>query len=182
MSDTTVQIHGETFRVFLHNEQIEMRIAELGRKISQDYEGLHPIFVIVLNGAFMFAGSLLKSIHIACQTDFIRLSSYEATQSTGKVYQILGLSEAIEGRNIIIVEDIVDTGLSMKYLIGEIKKRNPQSVRVATLFFKPTAIKEAVPLDYVGFEIENQFVVGYGLDYDGLGRNYPDLYVIDRKN
>lgn len=178
MSEASVLIHGEHFQLFLSNHLIEKRIAELGCKINEDYQGLHPVFVIVLNGAFMFGASLLKSIDVPCETDFIRISSYVSKQSGGKVSEVLGVAENIEGKDLIIVEDIVDTGLSMNYLLEDLWRRKPASIKVASLFFKPAALKKEVQLDYIGFEIEDKFVVGYGLDYDGLGRNYPDLYVI----
>lgn len=162
----------------LPNDLIESRIGELGHKISEDYQGLHPVFIIVLNGAFMFAASLMKHVSLTCETDFIRISSYASKESTGKVFELLGLQEDLEGRDLIVLEDIVDTGLSMRFLINELIARRPASVKIASLLYKPTALKEPVYPDYVGFEIEDRFVVGYGLDYDGLGRNYPDLYVI----
>jgi hypoxanthine phosphoribosyltransferase len=178
MSEDTIVIQGEPFQKYLRNDRIEKRIEELGHKISEDYQGLCPIFVIVLNGAFMFASSLLKHVTVLCKTDFIRISSYTSKQSTGKVLEVLGLSENLEGKDLIVVEDIVDTGLSMHFLLGELAKKNPSSVQVASLFYKPEAIQIEMELRYVGFEIENRFVVGYGLDYDGVGRNYPDLYVV----
>ncbi len=159
------------------NEQIERRIAELGYKIGEDYRGLHPVFIIVLNGAFMFAASLLKSVRIPCEANFIKLSSYSGMQSTGEVSVMLESEKNLAGRDLIIVEDIVDTGRSMRFLIDSLTIERPRSIRVATLLFKPGAVIGHVHLDYVGFEIENRFVVGYGLDYDGLGRNYPDIYV-----
>lgn len=173
----SITLHNEPFRVFLENERIEKRIAELGHDISRDYEGLRPVFIIVLNGAFMFAASLLKAVTIPCETNFIRLSSYSSKQSGGKVFETMGIEGSLQGRDLVIVEDIVDTGLSMAFLLNELRLKAPRSVRVASLLYKPEAIKEKIPLDYIGFEIENRFVVGYGLDYDGLGRNYPDLYV-----
>ena len=173
-----ITILDKSFVPFISRKKIEMRISELGAQISSDYEGRCPLFIVVLNGAFLFASELVKTIPLACEITFVRLSSYNHTESTGKVRQIIGLEEKIAGRDVVIIEDIVDTGLTMTQLLRQIQDLQPHSVAVATLLHKPEALKTPVDLHYVGFEIENRFVVGYGLDYDGIGRNLDCLYVL----
>ena len=173
-----ITIHDKTFTPFISQETIENRIAELATQINTDYEGRKPVFLVVLNGAFLFASELVKNIPLSCEITFVRLSSYSQTESTGKVRQIIGLEEKLTDRDVIIVEDIVDTGLTMHQLLQQIKDLGPSSIEIATLLHKPEAIKKPVDLRYVGFEIPNRFVVGYGLDYDGLGRNLDALYVL----
>ena len=178
MRITPIQVHDKHFEVFIAKTVIEKRIIELASQINQDYEGKRPLFLAILNGSFMFAGELMKSVSVSCEITFLRVSSYQATESSGKVVEILGLTENIEGRDIIIVEDIVDTGLTMTALKQQLLAQNPASLSIVTLFQKPEALKQPIDIQYVGFEIENKFVLGYGLDYDGLGRNLGDLYVL----
>ena len=173
-----ITIHDKTFTPFISQETIENRIAELAKQINSDYEGRKPVFLVVLNGAFLFASELVKNIPLSCEITFIRLSSYSQTESTGKVRQIIGLEEKLTDRDVIIIEDIVDTGLTMHQLLLQIQDLGPSSIAIATLLHKPEAIKKPVDLRYVGFQIPNRFVVGYGLDYDGLGRNLDALYVL----
>jgi hypoxanthine phosphoribosyltransferase len=173
-----VTILDKTFTPFISRTVIESRISELAAQISNDYEGRCPLFIVVLNGAFIFATDLLKNIQLSCEITFIRLSSYTQTESTGQVREIIGLEEKIFGRDVIIIEDIVDTGLTMSQLLGQIGAKQPQSVSIATLLHKPEALKTPIEMQYVGFEIENRFVVGYGLDFDGIGRNLDALYVL----
>jgi hypoxanthine phosphoribosyltransferase len=173
-----VSIHDKTFTPFISKENIEMRIAALADTISKDYEHSCPLFVVVLNGAFLFASELLKRTSLTCEIAFIRLSSYHATESSGQVKEIIGIDKDITGRDVIIIEDIVDTGLTMSELLKQLGKNNPKSLEIATLLHKPEALKTPVSMRYVGFEIANKFVVGYGLDYDGIGRNLDALYVL----
>ncbi|WP_254561436.1 hypoxanthine phosphoribosyltransferase [Dyadobacter diqingensis] len=173
-----ITIHDKTFSPFISRDLIESRIAELSTQINTDYEGRNPLFLVVLNGAFLFASELVKNIPLTCEITFVRLSSYAQTESTGKVRQIIGLEEKLTDRDVIIIEDIVDTGLTMHQLLQQIQALAPRTVEIATLLHKPEAIKKAVDLRYVGFEIPNRFVVGYGLDYDGAGRNLDALYVL----
>ncbi|GGC10480.1 hypoxanthine phosphoribosyltransferase [Dyadobacter sediminis] len=173
-----INILDKTFVPFISRSSIESRIAELADQIGKDYAGRNPVFIVVLNGAFLFAGELVKNISLTCEITFIRFSSYSQTESTGNVRQIIGMEESIENRDIIIVEDIVDTGLTMAHLLKQIKDRSPKSVEIATLLHKPEALKTPIDMRYVGFEIDNKFVVGYGLDYDGFGRNLDSLYVL----
>jgi len=174
----TIQLHEKHFEVFIEKRIIEKRIIELASQINQDYSGKRPIFLAILNGSFMFAAELMKSVTLTCEITFLRVTSYQAMESTGKVYQILGLLENIENRDVIILEDIVDTGLTMVEIKQQLLAQNPASLAIATLFQKPEAIKQPIDIQYVGFEIENKFVIGYGLDFDGLGRNLSDLYVL----
>jgi len=172
-----ITILDKQFTPFLNSETIEQRVKELAEQIKNDYEGRCPLFIIVLNGAFLFATDLIKNIPLTCEITFVRLSSYSQTESTGKVRQIIGLEEKIADRDIII-EDIVDTGLTMTQLLSQIGELKPRSIEIATLLHKPAALLKPVKMRYIGFEIENRFVVGYGLDYDGLGRNLNALYVL----
>lgn len=171
-----VLIHDKTFTPFITADRIQARVAELGAAINRDYEGRKPLLIGVLNGSVIFMADLLRHIHTACEIGFIRVSSYRGTASSGSVRSLMGLNESIEGRDVIIVEDIIDTGDTAIYLIEELKKKNPASLRFATILFKPDALRQPVKPDYVGFEIPSAFVVGYGLDYDGLGRNLADIY------
>lgn len=171
-------INDKTFVPFIAADSIQQRIAELAGQINQQYVGKTPLIVVVLNGAFLFAADLMKRLTIPCEVTFIRVASYTGTGSTGQLKEILGLNDAIEGRDLIVVEDIVDTGLTICDVCEQLKAKNPASVAIATLLFKPKALKKPIDLHYVGFEIENQFVLGYGLDYDGLGRNTDEILVL----
>jgi hypoxanthine phosphoribosyltransferase len=171
-----VTIHDKTFVPFISASKIQARIKELGSLIDHDYSDKRPLLIGVLNGSAIFMADLLRNINEACEIAFIRVSSYEGTNSTGKVKSMMGLEDSIHGRHVILVEDIIDTGDTAKYLIEELTAKNPASLRFATILFKPTALKHEINPDYVGFEIPPAFVVGYGLDYDGLGRNLPDIY------
>ena len=171
-------INDKTFVPFIAAEAIQTRIQELAQQINQEYADKKPLLVVVLNGAFLFAADLMKNLTIPCEITFIRVASYSATQSTGQLKQILGLSESVASRHLIVVEDIVDTGLTMCDVCEQLLVQAPASIAIATLLFKPAALKKPVDLRYVGFEIENQFVLGYGLDYDGLGRNTKEILVL----
>lgn len=171
-------INDKTFVPFIAADTIQQRIAELARQINQQYAGKTPLVVVVLNGAFLFAADLMKRLTVSCEVTFIRVASYTGTETTGQLKEILGLNESIQGRDLIVVEDIVDTGLTICDVCEQLKAKNPASLAIATLLFKPKALKKPVDLQYVGFEIENQFVLGYGLDYDGLGRNTDEIMVL----
>jgi hypoxanthine phosphoribosyltransferase len=172
------QIRDKNFVPFIESAPLQARIKALAQEINNDCAGKNPLLIGVLNGSFMFVGDLFKYIDIDCEITFIRVSSYQSTESTGKVKQILGLKEDIQGRDIIIIEDIVDTGMTMQEILGQLASQKPASIKIMTLLFKPSALKVPLKLDYVGFEIENKFVVGYGLDYDGLGRNLDAIFVL----
>lgn len=175
---STVKIHDKEFRVSISASEISHRTAELGKQISKDMQGKRPLFIAVLNGAFLFAADLIKNVSCECEITFVRVSSYSGTQSTGQVRNLIGLNEKIEGRTVIIVEDIVDTGDTASYLIKELLKENPAEIRFASLLLKPKALKHDIHVDYTGFEVPNDFLVGFGLDYDGLGRNLNDIYTL----
>lgn len=171
-------INDKTFVPFIAADAIQTRIQELAEQINQEYINRKPLIVVVLNGAFIFAADLLKNLTIPCEVTFIRVASYTATESTGQLKQILGLSESITNRDLIVIEDIVDTGLTICEVCDQLRGQQPASIAIATLLFKPTALRKAIDLHYVGFEIENRFVLGYGLDYDGLGRNTKEIFVL----
>ena len=174
-------IDDKNFELFIDYSMIEKRIRLMGIQINVDYEDKVPIFIGVLNGSFMFMADLMKEVKISCETTFVKLSSYHGgTESTGKVIEEIGLLVDIKGRDIIIVEDIIDSGTTLKYLLEMLYKQEPKTVKVATLLMKPSALKHRFDeIDFVGFEIANEFVVGYGLDYNGLGRNTCDIYRLE---
>ena len=178
----TVICRDERFRLYLDEATIQARIADLGRLIDADYAEAEtpPIFIGVLNGAFMFTADLMRAVSIDCEVDFYKLSSYgESKVSSGNVTEQKVASADLTGRHVIVVEDIVDTGLSMRYVLDRIAEGNPASLRAATLLRKPEAAKVEVDVDYVGFDIDNLFVIGYGLDYGQLARNLRAIYILD---
>lgn len=169
----------EKFVPYLKEEQIQARVAELGRQISEDYKTKLPIIIGVLNGSFMFMSDLVKNLSINCEMDFFKLSSYgDEKISSGKVKMLKELNADVTDRHLIIVEDIVDTGLSINYIEQLMKEHNPASMRVATLLMKPDKLKYDLKIDYIGFEIPNKFVIGYGLDYAQKYRNLSSIYVL----
>lgn len=174
-----VSYEGLTFEPYISKEEIAARVAEVGKEIMRDCAGKMPLFVCVLNGAFPFASDLFRAVEsIDAEISFIRLKSYEGTGSTGTVKEVLGLNENIEGRSVIIVEDIVDTGNTIYKLLDDLKALKPAELKVATLLFKPEALVCPVKPDYVGFTIPKKFIIGYGLDLNGLARNLNDIYIL----
>ncbi|RYY94926.1 MAG: hypoxanthine phosphoribosyltransferase [Chitinophagaceae bacterium] len=171
-----VTLLDKTFDPYLNEATIQARIAELAQEINKEYEGKQPLFIAILNGAFMFASDLFKQLTITAEISFIKLASYKGTNSTGNVVTAIGLDQDLIGRDIIVVEDIVDTGKTLAEFLPKLQHHQPTSVRIATLLHKPEATKHPLTLDYVGFSIPNKFVVGYGLDYDGIGRNLKEIY------
>lgn len=171
-------MHDKRFEPYIDEAAIAARVRELGAQISRDYEGLNPLFIAILNGSFIFAADLFRTLGIGAEISFIKLASYKGTSSTGHVVTAIGMEEQLGGRHVIILEDIVDTGKTLHAFLPEILQRHPASLKIATFLSKPEARAHEVPTDYVGFEIPNNFVVGYGLDYDGLGRNLPQLYTL----
>lgn len=171
-------VKDKTFVPFITADAIQTRIRELAEQINEEYVGKQPLLVVVLNGAFLFAADLAKHLTIPCEITFLRVSSYQGTTSTGHLKEILGLSEPVTGRDLIVIEDIVDTGRTIGDICDQLLAKQPSSLAIATLLFKPEALQKPLDLHYVGFEIENRFVLGYGLDYDGLGRNTPDIMVL----
>ena len=174
----TVKIKDKSFRVSIPEAEIKQHVKALAEQMSKDLEGKNPIFLGVLNGSFIFAADLMREMTIPCEISFVKLASYQGTTSTGKVREVLGINENLSGRTVVIVEDIVESGQTMKQMIESLGTRNPESVRICTLFFKPEKLKEDLDLDYVAFRIPDDFIVGYGLDYDGLGRELKDVYTI----
>lgn len=173
-----VTIKDKQFEKFIEFQQIQSAIQEIAGKIDHDLRGENPIFVAVLNGAFMFAAELMKEVSVPCEITFVRLASYQGTSTTNKVQEVLGLNESIENRTVVIVEDIVDSGNTMVALKKQLSKYNPKEIKIATLLLKPDALQQDIELEYVALEIPNDFIVGYGLDYDGYGRNLKDIYKI----
>jgi hypoxanthine phosphoribosyltransferase len=174
----TITIKDKKFSVTIPYNEIINSVNEIASRINNDYKGKNPLFIIVLNGAFIFAADLLKKVDLACELSFVKLSSYCGTSTTNCVTQIIGLVEDIEKRDIIVVEDIIDTGITMESIINELSTKNPASVRIATLLFKPDAFTKTFEIDYICIKIPDKFIVGYGLDYDGYGRNLPDIYTL----
>ena len=173
-----IKIHDKYFEPFILFDKINNAINKLADSINKDLEGRTPIFLVILNGSFMFAGDLLKKVDLPCEVSFVKLASYVGTQSTENVRQLIGFDEDIVGRTIIIVEDIIDSGITMENVLGQLESMGAADVRIATLLFKPEAFQKSYKIDYVGIEIPNDFIVGYGLDYDSQGRNLKDIYKI----
>jgi hypoxanthine phosphoribosyltransferase len=174
----TIKVLDKEFKLLLSEKQIRENVKKVAGKINKDLAGKNPLFLAVLNGAFMFASDLMKEITIPCEISFVKLASYQGMQSGGKIREVFGLSERIDGRTVVIVEDIVDSGRTMQQLLSSLSTRNPAEIRIATFLHKPDALQCELTLDYVAFEVPNDFVVGYGLDYDGYGRNYSAVYTL----
>jgi len=174
----TVQLHDKSFAIDIREERILQAVAELADRINSELRDERPLFLGVLNGSFMFLSDLMKYVDIPCEVSFIKVASYDGTSTTGEVKQILGLNEQISGRTVVIVEDIVDTGHTIQHLHDLLQTHQPKQIKIATLLFKPKAYTKSIPLDYVALEVPNDFLVGYGLDYDGLGRNLKHIYKI----
>ncbi len=174
----TIKVHDKEFSEFISSEKIEKAVAEIAAKINIDLKGKNPLFLVVLNGAFIFASDLLKKVTIPCEISFVKLSSYIGTKTTSVVRELIGLDEVLTGRTVVIIEDIIDTGITMGVTTEKLKKLQADEVFIATLLFKPDAFKMNYDIDYIGIKIPNDFIVGYGLDYDGHGRNLPDIYKI----
>ncbi len=171
-----IQIHDLQFVPFIKAAQIAMRVGEMGEAVRAEYTDKCPIFISVLNGAFIFAADLVRASQVECETAFTRLSSYEGTASTGVVKNTLGLDVDLKGRHLVVVEDIVDTGRTLHKFITHLRAQEPASLKVAALLFKPEALQHPLDIDFLGFEIPNKFVVGYGLDYNGRGRQLSSIY------
>lgn len=171
-----LQIHDKTFDIFLTSEEIQTEIQSLATTINSEYQGKDVVFVVILNGAFMFAADLMKHVSLPCEISFVKVSSYSGMNSTGRVDEVIGLNTSIKDRHVVIIEDIVDTGITINKIMTLLTTEHPASIKIATLLYKPEAFIGKHRPDYVGFSIPNNFVVGYGLDYNEHGRNTQHIY------
>lgn len=171
-----IQLHDKEFIPFISAEEIDFAIATMAAKVEADFADDVPVFVGILNGAFMVVSDFMKHYKSPCEVSFIKMASYEGMSSTNEVVELIGLNQSLEGRTVIVIEDIVDTGNTLEKLKDLFKKQNVKHFKIATLFLKPDAYKKDIKLDYVGIRIPDKFIVGYGLDYDGLGRNLSEVY------
>jgi len=177
-----VKVHDKTFDLYIPHEKICSVVEEMADKMNEELTEDNPLFLCILNGSFMFAAELFKRIDLVeTEISFVKLASYEGDKTTGKVKQLIGLNENIEGRTVIVLEDIVDTGITIMNILDQLEKLNPKKVKIATLLLKPDSLQKEVQLDYVGLEIPNDFIVGFGLDYDGYGRNLIDIYTVNNE-
>ncbi|MFO8000142.1 MAG: hypoxanthine phosphoribosyltransferase [Marinilabilia sp.] len=173
-----IKLLDKTFVLSIPASDIKRALWEMAVKMNDELRDKNPLMICILNGSFMFSADLMKLIDFPCEISFVKLSSYQGTGSTGNVKQLIGLSEDITDRTVVLLEDIVDTGTTMDSLVGQLQSQGPADVKVATLLYKPEACKREVKLDYIGMHIPNDFIVGYGLDYNGYGRNLPDIYTV----
>ncbi|MCI6462676.1 MAG: hypoxanthine phosphoribosyltransferase [Prevotella sp.] len=173
-----VKIKDKTFRTFIPEDQIAERVKAVAERINKDLADKNPLFLAVLNGSFIFAADLMRYITIPCEISFVKLASYQGTTSTGVIKEVIGLNEELAGRTVVILEDIVDTGFTIKRMIETLGTRGPESVHVCTLLLKPGKLQVPLNVEYVAMEIPNDFIVGYGLDYDQQGRNLRDIYTL----
>ncbi len=174
-----VRLKDREFKPYLREDQIIERIREMAAAMTRDLKGKEVVFLVVLNGAFLFAADLIRRIRLtSCEVSFLKLSSYKGTKSTGTIRELFGINEVLEGKSVVIVEDIIDTGSTLESILHNLERFHPVEVKTSTLLFKPGAYSRKHDIDYVGFEIPNDFIVGYGLDYDGLGRNLRDIYQV----
>ncbi len=173
---SSIQVHDKTFVPYISQESIEQKVKELAAEINRDYENKKPLFIAILNGSFIFAADLFKSVHIQAEICFIKLASYKGTKSSGQVVTAIGLDIDIKDRHVIIVEDIIDTGRTLHYFLPQIINQQPASLKICVLLHKAEATEYPVKIDYLGFTIPDKFVVGYGLDFDGYGRNIKEIY------
>lgn len=173
-----IRLNDKTFRISIPESEILQKVKAVAEKINKDYEGKKPLLLAVLNGSFMFASDLMKELTVECSISFVKLASYQGTMSTGKVHEVIGINEDLTGRDIIIVEDIVESGHTMVQMMDSLANRNPASVKICTLFFKPQKLQEDIKVDYVAMPIGDDFIVGYGLDYNERGRGLRDIYTL----
>lgn len=173
-----IKLHDKYFEPYLDQKEIEASIKQMADKMNSDLAGKNPIFLGILNGSFMFAAELFKNLNIDCSISFLKLASYQGTSSSGNIKQLIGLNENISGKTVVILEDIIDTGITMENIIKQLKGFDPEKILISTLLYKPNAYNNCYPIDYYCFDIPNDFIVGYGLDYDGFGRNLKHIYKI----
>jgi hypoxanthine phosphoribosyltransferase len=175
---STIQIKDKKFRLSIPESEIQAAVRKVADQINHDIAEKNPVFICVLNGAFMFAGDLMKNVNMPCEITFVKLSSYDGLYTSGVVKEIIGLNESVVGRNVVVVEDIVDTGITMERILSSLRAKGANEIRVATFLQKPDALQRDIKIDYVAMKIPNDFIVGYGLDYDGYGRNLKDIYTV----
>jgi hypoxanthine phosphoribosyltransferase len=171
-----IQVLDKKFQPYIKAQQIQEEIEKLAKKINADYAGKKPLFIAILNGSFMFASDLFKELTIEAEICFIKLASYKGTKSTGNVITSIGLDESLKDRHVIIIEDIVDTGKTLHEFLPQLTDQQPASLKIAALLHKPDALAHPLTIDYIGFNVPNKFLLGFGLDYDGLGRNFKEIY------
>lgn len=177
-----IKVHDKTFDTYLSEQVIQDKVIELAASINKDYKEKKPLFIAILNGAFMFAADLFRHLSIEAEISFIKLASYKGMKSTGNIITAIGLDQDLYNRHLIIVEDIVDTGKTLNEFIPKLHHHQPASLKIAALLHKPEALQHPLIIDYLGFTIPNKFVVGYGLDYDGLGRNLKEIYQLSESS
>ena len=175
---SVVRIKDKTFKTFIPESEIKAQVQRVAQQINEDMKDKNPLLLAVLNGSFIFAADLMRALTIPCEISFVKLASYQGTTSTGKVKEVLGINEDLTGRTVIIVEDIVESGLTMQRMIESLGTRNPESIHICTLLLKPDCLETELDIRYTAFEIPNDFIVGYGLDYDQQGRNLKDIYTV----
>ena len=173
-----IQVKDKKFSPFIKSDQIELAVQNIADQMNIDLKGKNPLFIVVLNGAFMFASDLFKKITIECELSFVKMSSYVGTQTTSTVRELIGLDRVLKGRTVVVVEDIIDTGITMAHTVPLLHQLEAEDVKIATLLFKPEAFQKDFKIDYIGIKIPNDFIIGYGLDYDGQARNLPEIYKI----
>ncbi|MEO7264839.1 MAG: hypoxanthine phosphoribosyltransferase [Ferruginibacter sp.] len=173
---SVIQVNDKKFQPYLSVAAINKQVKRLGEEINRDYQGKRPLFIAILNGSFMFASDLFKEITIDAEICFIKLASYKGTRSTGHVITSIGLDESLKGRHVIVLEDIVDTGKTLNEFLPQLRDQQPETLKIAALLHKPDALVHPLKIDYLGFNVPNKFLLGFGLDYDGLGRNLKEIY------
>ena len=174
----TIQVKDKSFSLFISEKEILREIKRIAKQINKDFQDKEPVFLAVLNGSFIFAADLLKEVSLPCEISFVKLASYQGVNTTGKIREVIGLNVDLTDRPVIIVEDIVDTGLTMAHMLDVLKQQNPASIDICTLLLKPGKLQVDLDIKYCCMEIPNDFIVGYGLDYDGYGRNMRDIYTL----
>lgn len=177
-----IKLHDKYFKPYISEKEIAAAVKHLAKQVLEDLKEEEPIFIGILNGSFMFMSDFIRQYPNNCKVSFVKLASYEGEKSTGTVTQLVGLNEKIEGRTVVILEDIIDTGNTLSEIYRIFEDKNVKTLKIATLFFKPDVFRKELPIDYIGLSIPDKFIVGYGLDYDGLGRQYPSIYqVVEKK-
>ena len=175
-----IKLHDKSFIPFINRKNIDEAVKDLVDQIAEELDpDESPVFIGILNGSFMFAADFIRKYPYNCHITFVKMASYEGTNSSGKIKQLVGLNEDIEGKTVIILEDIIDTGNTLSEIYDIFRDKKVKALKIATLFFKPDVFRKELPIDYIGMSIPDKFIVGYGLDYDGLGRNLPDIYQLD---